>query len=874
VSLVIRLTAAGVLLGGFLLLPPSVHAQAAALVSQSSSALREPDALLERVIRVDVSDASIPDAADIIAGNAGARISYSRELLGNRRVSLHRRAITVGAALAEILGDSGLEPSVSSGDFIIIEPRSNASSGLLSGLVVDEAGTPLDGASILVGGNVARVTDYGGLFSGLRLPAGTGVILVRKIGYVARAIPVPDDSSARIHLRIALAVAPLDLDRIVVMGALSGSAAQSLPSTVTVLSGTMLQAMQLRTIDDLFRGFVPGVVGWDDGPSALTSNLGSVRGAASFSVNYFKTYVDGVEVAAPFLGSMIDPSTVDRIEIIRGPQGAALHGSDASSGVIQIVTRDGRGSVTGRPHLEMSVGEGTMQSRFVPSAPRTQELSGSMGGANENASFLFGGKRQTTGEFVKGASAKQSSAYAKLHAGTGTANVDLEVQQNDVDGGGAINPILAKIGIPILHATDPVRVAHHRTAGGTLHLAPSSHVNFLATAGYDRSSLAGVGTPVPFISPADSVLLASRGSAERKSIRLATDITLGALGIVGSSLSLGFDASRLKHASDALYNETRLVSPASVEFESSHGLFSQANLSLAETVFLTAGLREEWNSSFGTAYGSTQLPLLGLSVVRDIGPVTLKTRSSYGKGIRPPPIDADRQVQLTEVTQRANPLLAPESQSGTELGLDAYFDKWASLKLTHYDQQAEGLIQQVLVDGTSLPRVVQQQNIGTIRNAGWELEANGDIGWLGLLANYARTESRVRSIAPRYTGTLRPGDRMLEVPSWTASGTTTAGSSDRSLSLTVWRVGDWINYDWISLYTAVLKQDPNRGPPRSYWIRYPGFTQIRASARKKIWRSSEMFIRGDNLSNVQNAGRDNLHVNTGRTLTLGVNAQY
>jgi iron complex outermembrane receptor protein len=872
----LRLCTAGILFGGFLVLASRVGAQVAALVSPTGNTVGSADPLLERVIRVDLTDASVPDAADVIARNASARISYSRELLGNTRVSLHRRAITVGAALAEVLGDSGLEPTVSSGDFIVLSPRSAANSSPLSGTVADEAaGTPLEGASVLVGGKVARVTDYAGSFAGLRLPPGPGVILVRKIGYVARAIPVPDDSSARIHLRIALAPAPLALDRIVVMGALSGSAEQSLPSAVTVLSGTTLQDMQLRTIDDLFRGFIPGVVGWDDGPSALTSHLGSVRGAASFSINYFKTYVDGVEVAAPFLGSMIDPSTIERVEIIRGPQGAALHGSDASSGVIQIVTRDGRGSVSGRPHFAVSVGEGTMQSRFVPAAPRTQELSGSMGGANEKASFLVGGKRQTTGEFVKGASAKQSSAYGKLHTEMGVASADLELQQNDIDGGGAINPILVQLGVPILHAVEnPVRVAQHRTAGGTVHIAPWSQVNFLATAGYDRSSLEGVGTPVPFISPADSVLVAARGAAERKSLRLATDITQGSVGRIGSSLSLGFDASHLRHASDAVYNEGRLISPAGVEFESSRGVFSQANASFDEIIFLTAGLREEWNTSFGNAYGAARLPLLGASIVSGIGPLTLKTRASYGKGIRPPPIDADRVVQLTELTQRANPQLAPESQSGTELGLDAYFDRWASIKLTRYDQLAEGLIQQVLVDEISRPRVVQQQNIGTIRNAGWELEANSDIAWLSLLANYARTASRVRSIAPRYTGTLRPGDRMLEVPSWTASGTTTAGGSDRSLSLTVWRVGDWINYDWISLYTAVLKRDPNRGPPRSYWIRYPGFTQIRASARQKVWRSSEMFIRGDNLTNVQNAGRDNLHVNTGRTITIGVSATY
>ena len=853
---------------------------AAAANAQESSSESEyagsTDGLLERVIRVDLTDASLADAAEQIARNAGARISYSHELLSDMRVSLHQRAISVGAALAEILGGSGLEPTVSSGDLIILAPRSTVSSGPVSGAVIDEAtGTPLEGVSVLVGGRVMRMTDYAGLFEGLRLPSGMDVILVRKVGYVARAVAVPDDSAKRNHLRIALQPAPLALDRIVVMGALSGSVEQSLPSAVTVLNAKTLQEMQLGTIDDLFRGLIPGVVGWDDGPSSLTSHLGSVRGAASFSINYFKTYVDGVEVAAPFLGSMIDPSTIERVEVIRGPQGAALHGSDASSGVIQIITRDGRGLITGRPHLSLSVAEGRMRSRFVSNAVPTQELGGSIGGANDKASFLLGGRRQTTGEYVKGASVNQGSVYGRVHAGANAASADLELQENDVDGGSAINPILVQLGVPVLHAADnPVSIAHHRTAGGTIQFIPSSYANFLITGGYDRSSLEGVGTPVPFISPADSVLFAARGVVERKSLRLATDLTPASVGAVGSHLSLGFDASQLRHTRDAVYTEGRLVSPGEVEAESSRGAFGQVNASVSDIVFLTAGLRGEWNSSFGDAYGVARLPLLGAAIVNEVGPVVVKTRASYGKGIRPPPIDADKVAQLAQLIQRANPQLAPESQSGTELGVDAYLEKWAAIKITRYQQVAEGLIQQVLVDEQSKPRVVQQQNIGTIRNAGWEFEGNGDIVWLGLIANYARTDSRVHSIAPRYTGTLRPGDRMLEVPSWTASATATAGGSDRSLALTLWRVGDWINYDWISLYTAVLKKDPNRGPPRSYWIRYPGFTQIRVSALEKIGQSWEIFVRGDNLTNVQNASRDNLHVNTGRTITLGMNTRY
>jgi iron complex outermembrane receptor protein len=35
-------------------------------------------------------------------------------------------------------------------------------------------------------------------------------------------------------------------------------------------------------------------------------------------------YVDGIGVANPLLLTAVNPETVERIEIIRGPQGAAL----------------------------------------------------------------------------------------------------------------------------------------------------------------------------------------------------------------------------------------------------------------------------------------------------------------------------------------------------------------------------------------------------------------------------------------------------------------------------------------------------------------------------------------------------------------------
>ena len=85
--------------------------------------------------------------------------------------------------------------------------------------------------------------------------------------------------------------------------------------------------------------YVPGLWLWDQAPGSLVAQYGGVRGASSFSTSYPKMYIDGVEVANPLLVTQLDPDVVDRVEVIRGPQGSALYGSDAISGVINVITR-------------------------------------------------------------------------------------------------------------------------------------------------------------------------------------------------------------------------------------------------------------------------------------------------------------------------------------------------------------------------------------------------------------------------------------------------------------------------------------------------------------------------------------------------------
>ena len=104
---------------------------------------------------------------------------------------------------------------------------------------------------------------------------------------------------------------------------------------------------------------------WQPSPTTLLARYGSIRGASSFGVSYPKIYIDGIEVANPLIVQQFDPSTIERVEVIRGPQGSALYGADANSGVINIVTRhDGMGPNGQR--LQLTSIAGVTGSAFAP----------------------------------------------------------------------------------------------------------------------------------------------------------------------------------------------------------------------------------------------------------------------------------------------------------------------------------------------------------------------------------------------------------------------------------------------------------------------------------------------------------------------------
>ena len=112
-------------------------------------------------------------------------------------------------------------------------------------------------------------------------------------------------------------------------------------ASVTLINRQDIEAQQPNDLIDLLRN-VPGIdVSRTGGAGAATSLF--LRGSNS---DHVLVLVDGVRASSATTGSFswehLQPSQIERIEIVRGPR-AALYGSDAIGGVIQIFTRKNTG---------------------------------------------------------------------------------------------------------------------------------------------------------------------------------------------------------------------------------------------------------------------------------------------------------------------------------------------------------------------------------------------------------------------------------------------------------------------------------------------------------------------------------------------------
>ncbi len=857
--------------------PRFLLASTAAPVPVRVDVTRTP--VLRQSISLDLNGVALGDALREISAKAGMELAFSNTMLpAERTVTFRADHITVAAALTELLIDAQVDVLFSrDGRAVLVRRAEDFQGGTVSGKVTDaRSRQAIAGASVtLVGTRWRTTTDENGQYRLTAVAIGTYTLTASRIGYAkqSQSVTVAGEQEATVDL--ALQAAATDLEQVIVTGTVVPTARKAIPTPISVVTGEDIQQQNLQRVDQVFRGDVPGAIAWDQGPFNNFSTV-TVRGATELNgTSSMKTFIDGVEVAEPVYLATIDPNTVDRLEIIRGPQASTLYGSGALNGVMQVFTKKGR--FDRGPEVTGKVSVGGVGGFDGSGTGFQTDNAVSVLGGDHKTSYSLSAAYSYTGEWVPSYHTPtwDFSVGGQTTQGLLTLSSSLRYADKTFDA-----PWDTRFQSYTDFSKPPYLTAHLRqqTYGVTAGWQATPSWLHTLTLGYDQSYNTTEQTQPSLTTPADSFLFTSALLRTKTSLLYHTDLSLGLGKAMTAIVTAGVNYDVFNGVSSSTQGATRTTGNLDGSTFvtrtpwTNTGYFGQLQMSVADRLFFTAGLRAERSPNFGADFGTAWSPRIGAAYVWALGPTTVKLRGSYGESLRAPsPGQRDASANAFEV-QLANPALAPERQRGIDGGVEVYLER-ASLSVTYYNQHAIDLFSFVTVTpppGDTLP-TYQWQNVSRVKNNGWEFEARRRSGPLQVSGTYSITNSTVEKLSADYpAGQYQVGDPIRGIPHTSAGATVTYWPLPKtSLTASVTYIGHWTENDFVALYGFYFGGQPYRGSPRAYWIGYPAVTKFAVGMTQALGNGLTTFLRVENLGNSLRYEQYNLNIPKPRSVIVG-----
>jgi TonB-dependent SusC/RagA subfamily outer membrane receptor len=387
-----------------LMVPSNTPLQAQHRIAANAAADRSTP--LDRPARLTVEDTPLGAALKRLHRSSGVDLVFSpSNMPPNHRVSCSCELFTVREALETMLLETNLVfrevsgqvvivrkpevpalPPPPSGEFEFDEPAGGTPRPFeidvdsISGRVVhSQTRHPLDAARITVEGtDVQAVTDGNGAFK-VRgtLPAGQVTLVVARIGFRPATVRV---AAGTTDVVVALQPSPVTLDEVVVTGTAGAQTARSIGNAVSIIkTDEVVRISPPRDMQSLLSTQVPGLHVTSAGGAVGSGGNTRIRGVSSLILGAEPlVYVDGVRVNSSDIDSRVlvpgaqigiareeqasrlndfNPEDIESIEVIKGPAAATLYGTEASNGVIQIITKRGR---AGRPRVDFNIRQGAL----------------------------------------------------------------------------------------------------------------------------------------------------------------------------------------------------------------------------------------------------------------------------------------------------------------------------------------------------------------------------------------------------------------------------------------------------------------------------------------------------------------------------------
>ena len=461
-----------------------------------------------------------------------------------------------------------------------------------------------------------------------------------------------------------------EIEEIIVTATRTETPVSQLADSVTIISREQIEQQKATTVFETLRS-VPGLSIRKSGSIGRQTEV-TIRGSSTSQV---LVMIDGVQVNSPTQGffdfANLTTDNIERIEVVRGPQ-STLYGSDAMGGLVNIITRKGKGKPKFSIHSE------------------------------------FGTPERTYNESIS-----SSGSLDKFH-------YSVDVARIDSDGRGADDDydktnISSRLGYEINERADIETAMRFNDSmvgidDGAFRQDPnrfSQNEDFDMNAIYNQSLTDWWGHKLKF-SFADADLIStdrpSPGTAETTTsrFRLDTQIYTGDWQHTIKyrdidTVVFGFEFEN-QSADNRTFDRVLI----------NRGWYFQNQLKLWDRFFFNSGVRIDDNNTFGKDVNPK------LSIAYHLKETDTKFKVNYGKGFRGPTLN-----QLF-FPNFGDPTLKPEESESYDVGFEQYLleDK-ISFGVTYFNNRFSNLIQAVDTGGF----VFRAQNIGFVKTEGIEAEA-------------------------------------------------------------------------------------------------------------------------------------------------------
>ena len=332
-------------------------------------------------VSLDMRNATVEEILNTIEEGSEFYFLYNNKLVDvDRKVSVNVDSQPVEAVLNKLFAKTDVIYKIEDRQ-IVLSKKEFAGKYLLQnskrikGVIVDENGDPVIGASIVETGTANGViSDVNGEFN-IEV-AEKANLHVSYIGYLAQTISIANQTT----LRIIMKEDTQSLDEVVVIG--YGTMRKSdLTGSTSSVKSDVLEKRNVTSVNQALSGKVSGVnIATNSGRPGGRATV-RIRGNSSISVTNEPLYVvDGVilNVSSPTTGrsnqtalvngsspiDFLNPNDIKSVEVLKDASATAIYGARGANGVILITTKRGEGVSGATVRYDTDFGIGTLPRRL------------------------------------------------------------------------------------------------------------------------------------------------------------------------------------------------------------------------------------------------------------------------------------------------------------------------------------------------------------------------------------------------------------------------------------------------------------------------------------------------------------------------------